>query len=219
MAHASPGDPRSPAPAPGAADLAYVRAVAEAGRAAPLLSGRFFVTWGVLTIAATLAHWALLTGRLPAPSIAFLWLWVGYGAIGAVANVVLGRSLAGKPGLASPGNRVEGAAWTAVGLAIAAYAGALIVRGLITQGDMPPALWDSILAVAFAGYGVAFAVTAAIAGVGWMRLAAGASFLGAGACGFLAGSPALYLVAAVFVAVVVLGPGLMLLRAEPARLD
>lgn len=202
-------------------DLDYVRTLAREGRQAPLLSGRFFVIWGGLGIAALLVHWAALTGRLPGLADGRIALiWVGYGLVGALLSALAGRAVAAKPGASSIGNRASGAVWSASTAIIFGFAAGAVLRNLAaSELGWPVAplleLFDVILVVAFACYAISFWVTAAIGQVGWMQLASAASFLAMLASLVLVGQPILYLFAAGFLVVVAIGPGVALMLAEP----
>src|SRR3954465_11419192 len=99
-------------------DLRYVRQLAESGAHAPLLGGRFMAWWGLLlTIAYALQHFAL-QGRFGEGGAAFGLLWGGFCLPGGHGPVGLARSLAGKAGSGSAGNRASRPVWTAAACAI-----------------------------------------------------------------------------------------------------
>jgi len=208
-----------------AADLAYVRDVAEQGRSAPLLSGPFFLIWGGLTVVALLIHWAALQGLIAALTqdrIGFIWM--AYGIVGAVFSAFARRNTGRKPGARSIANRVSANVWMATAAMIFTYAIAMAasvaVAGAADTLDRSTLAlrFDTILPLSFGGYAVAFYVTGQMGDVRWMSWASGASLLATAVCVFLLGQPALYLFAAVFVTLVVVIPGALLARQEPAPL-
>ena len=207
---AGPGDAQE-------SDLATIARVSEAARAAPLLGGRFLLFWGVLVGAAWAGQWAVLSGAagLPVSSLGILWL--AFGIIAGVGMVLLVRSVRRKPGQGTLGNRVGTAVWTGAGFGLFAYAGMVILAGLL-GALAEPAIYDTILGVAFVLYAVAFLGTAASSGQAWLRLFAAVSFTGAGLVPFFLGEPVLYLISAVLVFVVAAVPGAILLAREPAAL-
>jgi len=208
-----------------AADIAYVRDVAEQGRSAPLLSGPFFLIWGGLAVVALLTHWATLQGMIAVLNESRIgFIWMAYGIIGSVFSAFAGRATGRKPGARSIANRVSANVWMAVSAVIFTYAIAMAVSvGVAGATDTLDrstlALrFDTILPLSFGGYAVAFYVTGQMAEVRWMSWAARASLLAVAVCVFLLGQPILYLFAAAFVALVAVIPGALLLRDEPKPL-
>ena len=197
-------------------DLAYIRQVSEAASGAPLLGGRFLVFWGSLVAAAWAAQWAILSGAAGLGVQALGPMWLAFGVIGGLGQFALVRSAARKPGQGTTGNRVSTAVWTAGGFALFSYAGAMIAAAALGRADQ--AMLDTILAVAFAVYAMAFVATAAASGAAWLRGFAALSFAGAGTVPFFLGEPVLYLISAVVVFLVAAVPGVILLKREPASL-
>ena len=198
-------------------DLAYIRAVSEAARGAPLLGGRFLVFWGLLVSAAWAAQWAVLSGAAGLPSSSLGFLWFAFGVIAGLGMVLLVRSIKDKPGQGAASNRVETAVWTGAGFGLFAYAGTVIAAGALGRLGTQ-LIFDTILPVAFVVYAIAFLGTAAASGQAWLRGFAALSFAGAGTAVFLLGEPLLYLVSAGVVFVVAVVPGVVLLSREPASL-
>ena len=195
------------------ADVEYMRNLAEAGQSAPLLGGRFSVLWGVLVSIATLSEWLILSHRVGVGADKIGLIWLATGLIGGAISVVLGRSLRGKPGFGSIGNRASQIVWSAGGGAIVVYVMgvvAAVVTGKGVAGD-----FDTIMPMAFCIYGVAYLTTAAMSGIGFMKAAAGLSFVAALVTGALIHQPVVYLVATVFVFLTAVVPGLVMMRAEP----
>lgn len=197
-----------------AADLAYVRELAESGRSAPPLGGRFALLWGGGAVIALVAHWAVITGRTPmAPELVGL-IWLAYGVIGSLASVLLGMSLRGKPGVSAVNNRVAGAVWRAITILIFVYAGMLAVTVSIRPG-VPLILFDTIIPLAFGLYAVADLARSAVAPDPFCRLRSGLSFAAVGGAVLLLGRPELYLLAAAFVLLAQVAPGVMAMAREP----
>lgn len=201
----------------GADDLAYIRQLSERARTAPLLGGRFLVFWGVLVSAAWAAQWAVLSGAAGLGGWAIGAIWIAFGVIAGVGMTVLVRSIKRKPGQGATSSRVETTVWTGAGFGLFSYAGMVIVAGLL-GALTEPAIYDTILGVAFVVYAVAFLATAAASGQGWLRVFAALSFTGAGIVPFFLGQPILYLISAGLVFVVAVVPGAILLTREPASL-
>jgi hypothetical protein len=199
------------------ADLAELRDIAESGRQAPLLGGRFFVWWGGLASAALLAHWTILTGRAGIEPGMVGFVWMVYGIVGGIGTGFLSRGIARKPGRGTVNNRGERAVWMAVSFAIFAYAIGAVLANVFNGFEADRRiLFDTIPLVAFAGYGISFHVTAALGGPRWMSVLAPIAWLTAGAGLYFVGTPTLYLYSAGFVLVLAVLPGLLLMRGEPA---
>lgn len=197
-----------------AEDLDYVRTLAVEGRHAPLLGGPFLVFWGVLNGIAYGLHWALVSHFIVAhPTWHFPLLWATYGVCAAVGSSLIGGSIKNLPGRSSLGNQVERVAWSGAGLGImAVIAGA--IGHMIIGGDRlavdigPPAV--------FALYGSALMVTGIVAKEQWLGrfavLAYGISII----LGLYLSAPWFYLLASFGSVAVLLTPGFMLLRKQPA---
>lgn len=195
-------------------DIAYIRAVAEEGRRAPLLSGAVMVAAALVFGTASVGQWAIASGVLDVSPWAQLWLWVAAGVVFAAALTVLLRRSSRKPGYRSAGNTAVGAAWSGVGLSIFAVWLSMVALGVFT-GD-----WGAMTlmpSVVFAAYGAAWMVGAAMSGLKWMNLAALVSYAGAAAMGAVAQRPEGYLVFAALLMLTALLPGLALMRQEPAE--
>jgi hypothetical protein len=194
-------------------DLDYLRDVAESGARAPLVGGRFLLIWSGLGILACLAHWSILTGVLPLERPMLGAVWMGYGVLGMAATFLASRGMAGKPGLGSIGNRVNRVAWQYVGTGIGLYFAGVIIS--VTALDASPLLFDSILTIAFFGYAIAFAVTAALSSEKWLYGPAWMSIAGAALSPAFYGRPELYLLAAAIILFAAVLPGFRMMRKEP----
>lgn len=198
------------------ADIAYARTLAEEGRHAPLLGGAHLTFWGVLNAAAFAAQFAILQGILPyLDGAAFGILWGGYGIIAAVGMTLLRMRSRGKPGLSAISTRAERALWSGAGLAVMAVVIGSLARMIMTGDTSAP---NAILGAAFALYGAALFGTAILSEQAWLRR-----------YGWLAVSVALstclfatfnwvYVVASIGSLLVLVWPGLILLKREPAAI-
>lgn len=199
------------------ADLDYLRNVAAAGEKAPLVGGRFLVMWGGLTSAACLLHWLIASNIIAAPIQTVSYSWGAMVVIGLIGNFLLRRSISAKPGLGSIGNRVQGAAWMAVGGGILLYA--LGVAFSVTALDAPYLFFDTILTIGLFGYAIAFAVTAALSGQRWLFAPAWMSIAGAALSPAFIGRPELYLLVAGILLAAAVWPGIRLMGQEPVAAD
>jgi hypothetical protein len=197
-------------------DLAYARSLAEEGRHAPLLGGAYFVFWGLLNAAAFTAHWAVLEGHIPyANGAAFAAVWSVYGVIAGVGMFFLAQRIRQKPGLTSIGVRAEGAMWRGAGLAILAVVIGSLARMIIESDPTAP---NAIFGAAFALYGAALFGTAKLSQQTWLAAFAWLSFAVAFTLCLFANQSWAYLNAAAGSLLVLLAPGLVLLRREPSSI-
>ncbi len=199
-------------------DVEYVKSIAESGRSAPLLSGRFSIIWGGLAVVALIVHWAVLAGVLDWPEPALGGLWAAYGITGTILSFIAASLMRQKPGGASAGNVASRTAWTTATIVIFLYAIAMTIRVVyqgINGGDPDTQYYDTILPLAFAGYSQSFAITARLSGIAWIKQLAYVSLAAVFISTLLIGRPELYLFAALVVLLVAVIPGVIMLRAEP----
>lgn len=193
-------------------DLRYVRQLAESGAHAPLLGGRFMTLWGLLLTAAYIAHHLALTGAISNDRSVFAVIWIGFSALGLIGQAVLVRSMPAKAGASSAGNRASRTIW----MAVAASIGSMVIGcAIAARTGAGPAAFDWIVPVAFAVYACALIVTGSLARNRPTFAAGVGAVIMVGLFTALILSPDRYLVAAAGVALTVLLPGLVLLRAEP----
>ncbi len=197
-------------------DLTYIRDLAEAGQSAPLLGGRFLAWWGLIATLAYAGHYAIISGKISAPDTALIWLWGSFSIVGPAGYFLLVRTLSGKPGTASVGNRVEATVWMAGGFALFAYFGGLITLSVFDQSASSG--FEYSLPVVFAVYGIGLLTS------GFMGREKVLTYAGFAALAFItisvwfSGSAEAWAVAAAGVLLTVLVPGLVLLRREPASI-
>lgn len=193
-------------------DLDFVRTIAEEGRNAPLIGGRFLVFWGVWIAAVLVAHWAIVTGRTPFGAHMLWVLWMGQGVIAGVVQALLMRSVRETPGGSAVNNRVAKAVWMSL---IAAMLTIWIgVAGAVLVGGAPWLLFNILPACALMLYGVAHFVTAHFSN-GDGRWASVGAFIFAAACMATVAHVETYLIAAAGALCVGFAPGLVQLMREP----
>jgi hypothetical protein len=192
-------------------DIRYVRELAESGAHAPLLGGRFMAWWGLLlTVAYTLQHFGL-HGALGDGGRPFGMIWGAFGLLGGAGQALLARSVAGRAGSGSAGNRASRPVWTAAAFAILAVGTGLAIA---SRGRIGPATFDGMVPVAFAAYACALVVTGALARSRTASTAGAGAIVMVGLFAAAIASPDRYLLAAAGVFLTVMVPGLLLLRAE-----
>ncbi|WP_417232813.1 hypothetical protein [Brevundimonas sp.] len=195
-------------------DIAYMRAMAQEGRQAPLLNGPILVAAGLIFGVANLVQWAIVSDRIVVDPVVMLWVWLTAGVVFTGALIVLIRRASRKPGYGSTGNKAVGAAWSALGFGIFVMWLSLMAVGF-SSGNWE-LMWamPSIVATT---YGTAWMVSSAFSSQRWMTLVGLVSYAGAIACGALIGNPAIYLVFSSLMVLTGLVPGLALMRQEPAE--
>jgi hypothetical protein len=195
-------------------DLAFMRALAQEGRRAPLLIGYGLFTAGLVYGAATIFAWAVEARVLAVP-----YWWEG--AIYVLATVVYApymrwwrRSRAGdRPGATALTNRAVKAAMQGLSYAILSlmFGSMALAYSLHTT-----AVFAMFPSVVLAVYGAAWMVAAAMSEVRWLRLVAVGCFLAAVVMGFTTAHAWGYLVFTAALLVVTSLPGWLLMRSEPS---
>ena len=193
-------------------DLDYVRRLAESGAHAPLLGGRFMLWWGLCLTIAYVAHHLALRGAIGDGKSIFGIIWIAFSVAGIAGQLLLARTMPGKSGTGSAGNRASHPVWMAAAFSIASM---VVGTAVAAQRGAGPATFDWIVPVAFAVYASALFVTGTLARDSITRTAGLAAAVMVGLFTALILSPDRYLLAAGGVFLTVFLPGLLLLRAEP----
>lgn len=196
-----------------AEDLDYVRTLAEAGRTAPPVGGRFMVLWGTLVPAVMITHWAIVTDRLDVPPQMLLWMWLGMGVVGGGLSALIGRAVDKAPGASATNNRVSSAVWGAMPLALTAAFAGIFAGVSIFEASLT--LWNALPAIALTLYGASY-LSVSFFQRSALGIFSGVTSLLAASIGFaLIERADAYLVAAVGVIVSTLIPGLITWAREP----
>ena len=195
-------------------DIAYMKALAQEGRRAPLLAGPIMIAAAIVFGLASIAQWFVVSGVIDVTPWAQFWIWIVAAIIFTLDLIFLLNRMKAKPGYSSVGNRAVGAAWTGVGVGIFVTWLALMVIGFKTGDWFLMNLMPTIVVVA---YGSAWMVAALMSQARWMMSVALASYVGAVVLAWFAGDQVIYLVHAALLLLVALVPGLILMRQEPAE--
>ena len=197
-------------------DIAYVRQLAESGARAPLVGGRFMAWWGLLvTIGWTAQHLAL-NGVIGDGGAIFGIIWMTFGVVGALGQLLLARSMPAKAGQGSAGNRASRTVWGAGAFAILSM---VVGVGVLAKTGGGYQLFDWIVPVAFAVYACALLVTGALAGD---KIALAAGYGAVAMVGLFTAfifHADRYLLAAAGAAATILLPGILLVLREPKARD
>ena len=195
-------------------DLAYMRALADEGRRAPLLGGSILVVAGLVYGAASVAHWAIVSGALDVHRAALSVVWgVAVLVFMAALFIIKGR-LAGRPGALAISNKAYGIAWGGLGAACFGLALSLIVASLrmndaIFMGLFPPVILSL--------YGAGWLVAAGLSDRRWLRWVGFASVAAAVGTAWMLGQDEQWLVYAAALVLLAALPGFALMRQEPTE--
>lgn len=203
-----------------AGEVAYVKALAEEGRNAPLVGGVLYVIWGAAMGISALATWASASGVVALPFVGGLWFWVASFVIGWAASFIIGGKTMTKPGALTVGNKTARAAWIAVGIFMSLFwVAAMVFQGrLAAAGFEGRFLFGLMFPVAFGLYGIAFFATAVAARLDWMRGFAIASWVFSVAALYFIGDARQFLVGAAGSLLCAALPGLLMMRREPSEI-
>lgn len=192
-------------------DLTFMRALAEAGRTAPLTSGPYFLSAGLVFGLASFVAWAVATGHTLLPPQAQIWVWVG--AMVAYLPMIwfLNRAQPGRPGSVVMVNRAIGMMWSGLGTGVCI----MFLAGMILAWRCgTPLVWALFPSVILSVYGAGWSATAFIAGQAWLRGVAAGAFAGALAVAAMIDSSVVLLLYGLLILLLVALPGWVLLRRE-----
>ena len=201
-----------------AGEIAYVKALAEEGRNAPLVGGALYVIWGAVITCASLLTYLRIVGAVKLAFVGDLGFWIAALAIGWGASFFYGRKRGLKPGAFTIGNRTATAAWFAVGVYVSLFWGAALLfqSRFSAIGVDAGVIFGMIFPIAFGLYGVAFYATAVAARLDWMRGFAIAAWIFSLAALFYLEDALHFLVGAAGSLICAVLPGLILMRREPS---
>jgi len=195
-----------------AADIAWMRRLAEEGSQAPMQGASILMAAGLIYGAASLFEWAQATDRLGDVAGMTGLAWLVATVLFLVVLTIVNMRLRGRAGVMTSANRAFAAAWTAVGFGIFALFTALIINGYRMGPDQGfTAMW-LVPSIIFAFYGLGWAVTAAMARSKPLWLLAAASLATCPALALLTGSADQYLAYAAALFLLMALPGFLLMR-------
>ncbi|WCL54535.1 hypothetical protein [Gimibacter soli] len=140
-----------------AGDLAFIRAMMDAGRRRAGIDGAHMIIWGIILAVAFFLQYASVVGRLP---VLFLEIWVPAFIIGFPLSFWIGRKT---PGGAERGN-IALAAYSTVWLSVGVVMGLYMIAGIST-GHFDGR--DATM-LASALFGTAYFVVAKVTQLNWM---------------------------------------------------
>ncbi|HEY1072756.1 hypothetical protein [Brevundimonas sp.] len=195
-------------------DIAYMKALAQEGRRAPLLGGSILITAGLVFGLASIAAYGIDSGILNVPPVAYAVLWGGAMLVFFLVMTLQIRRIGNKPGAQSAANRASGAGWMGVGLGVFVMSLSMAVIGWKTQSAIPSLIFPSLI---FALYGSGWAVSATMSDQKWQWKLAIGCWIAAPLIAFLTGSPLMWLGYAAGLFLFALLPGVLLVRQEPSE--
>ena len=199
-----------------AADIAWMRRLAEEGRQAPMEGASILFSAGLLYGLASLGHWAVASGVAGLDMSAVNYIWIGATVVFFAVLFLAIRRLKQARGVTTSANRASGVAWASVGWGIFAFSASLAVLAwrLGEQAAMYGfALMPSMIMVF---YGSGWAVSAAMQRSKPLWMLAIASFATAPLLAALTGSANLYLAYAAALFLLMALPGFLLMRSARA---
>jgi drug/metabolite transporter (DMT)-like permease len=194
-------------------DLAYARNLAEEGRHAPLIGGAFLVLFGALLAVAWTAHWAVWRGMFgPNVGGAVGFIWLAFGACAIIGAALVGAAVRRKPGGNAIGNRIDRTVWRATAWAILSVVVGTISAATFRGDHAAP---NAIMAAAFGFYGVAMITTGSVSGQNWLGYFGAVAMVVGSVLWAFNDQAWSYLAAAGSALVVLVAPGLIMMRREP----
>lgn len=195
-------------------DIAYMKALAQEGRHAPLLGGSILIAAGLIFGLASIVHYGIDSGIIDLPPVAYAVLWASAMLVFFVVLTVRIGRIGSKPGAQSAANRAASAGWMGVGLGVFVMALSMAVIGWKVQSEIPALIFPSLI---FALYGSGWAVSATMSDQKWQWRLAIACWIAAPLIAFLTGSPLMWLAYAAGLFLFALLPGVLLVRQEPSE--
>ncbi|MGH7028725.1 hypothetical protein [Brevundimonas sp.] len=195
-------------------DIAYMKALAQEGRQAPLLGGRILIAAGLIFGLASVVAYGIDSGILAVPPVAYAVLWGGATLAFFAALIWQIRKTDGRPGAHSVVNRAGGAGWMGVGLAIFVMSLSMAVVSWKAQSDVAFMTFPSLI---FALYGSGWAMSATVSDQKWQWKLAIGCWIAAPLIALLTGSPLMWLGYAAGLFLFALVPGVLLVRQEPSE--
>lgn len=192
-------------------DIAYIKALAQAGFSAPLQNGMILVAAGLIFSIASLAHWAIVNQHVPLSPTAIAVSWLTSGVLFGLVLFFQIRAINRNPMAHNHTNHAAGSIWTAAGYGIFTLFIVLTLAG--ARLSMTEVLLNLIAPGVMLFYGIAWSSSAMICRKGWMHGVAIGCFAAAAALGWFIQHPDQMLIYAAALILLATVPGLLLMRA------
>lgn len=196
-----------------AADIAWMRRLAEEGSEAPMQGASILFAAGVLYGLASLGHWAVASGLAGLDMAVVNYIWGGVTlAFFALLVVVINR-LKRAGGVTTSANRASSTAWASVGWGVFALSLSMAVLGWRLGEEAVMVGFALMPSMIMVFYGSGWAVSAAMMRSRPLWALAIASFAAAPLLAALTGSAEQYLAYAAALFLLMALPGFLLMRA------
>ncbi len=195
-----------------AADIAWMRRLAEEGAQAPMRGNSLLMFGGLLYGLASLFHWAIIVGLVP---LAKNQIWIGWIAATVAYWIILAVTIPrlSRAGVSTTANRAAGIAWSGMGWGIFAMFVAMSVLGWRLADEVAlEAMFALIPSIIMVFYGVGWAVHAEMQRSRKLWVLSFASFAAAPLLALFAGQAEQYLAYAAALFLLMALPGWMLTR-------
>jgi hypothetical protein len=199
-----------------AADIAWMRRLAEEGHRAPMRGASILFGAGLIYGIASLGHWAVVSGAAGLDDSAVSFIWLGATLVFFALLVVAIAAIKRAGGVETSANRASGVAWASVGWSIFALSTSMAVLGLRMGEEAALVSVALIPSVIMVFYGSGWAVTAAMQRSNALWALAIASFAAAPLLAALTGSADQYLAYAAALFLLMALPGFLLMRSARA---
>jgi hypothetical protein len=203
-------DPHADDPA---ADIAWMRRLAEEGGQAPMTGAPILFFAGALYAGASLFHWAIVTGLVPVDP-ASIWMgWVAATLLFFVALVVFVPRVRKDSGVVTAANRASGIAWSAMGWGIFALFLSLAIVGYRMGETFAEGLFGLIPSIILVFYGIGWTISAVVHKARPLWFLSIGSYIAAPVLAVFSGSATQYLAYAAALILFMALPGVVLMRA------
>ena len=196
-----------------AADIAWMRRLAEEGSQTPMQGASILFAAGLLYGAASLGHWAVASGLAGLDIEAVNYLWLGATVVFFAVLVLVIRGLQRAGGVETSANRASGTAWASVGWGIFALSTAMAVLGWRMGEEAVMVAFALMPSMIMVFYGSGWAVSAAMQRSKPLWVLAIASYAAAPLLALLVGTAEQYLAYAAALFLLMALPGFLLMRA------
>lgn len=195
-----------------AADIAWMRRLAEEGAQAPMQGASILMSAGLIYGAASLFHWAQLTDVFPTSGLTIGIGWLAATGLFLLTLVVIIARLKRAGGVTTASNRASGTVWSALGWGIFALFLSMAALGWRTGAEGGLLAMSLGISAIMVFYGIGWAVTAAMYRSRLLWGLAIGSFLAAPLLASLTGLDEQYLAYAAALFLLMALPGWLLMR-------
>ncbi len=196
-----------------AADIAWMRRVAEEGRQAPMQGASILFGAGLIYGAGSLGHWAVASGLVELGGDAINYIWLAATLLFFLLLVTVLTRLKQNRGVVTSANLASGTAWASVGWGIFALAVSMFALSWRMGGEAALVVLALMPSMIMVFYGSGWAVTAAMQRSKALWALAIASFAAAPLLALLVGQAEQYLAYAAALFLLMGLPGFLMMRA------